>query len=308
MKVGIIGGGNVGATLALFTAQSGLADVVLLDIVEGVPQGKALDMMQARAVLGFSPEVVGTNDYKDLAGCNVVVITAGFPRKPGMSRDDLVVKNAEVITSVCTGVREVCPDCIIIMVTNPLDAMSYLAMQVTGFPRERVLGMAGVLDAARFRAFIGMDLDVHPESVAAMVLGGHGDSMVPVVEGSTVNSTPLKEAVPSEKLDTIVERTRKGGAEIVALLKTGSAYYAPAASAFCMLQAIAGETDGPLPVSVLLQGEYGIHGVFVGVPVHLGSTGLMSIEELFISDTDLSSLQSSAQAVKDLCESHFGQG
>ncbi len=308
MKVGIVGGGNVGATLALYTAQSDLADVMLLDVVEGMPQGKALDMMQARTVLGFSSRITGTNDYRDLAGCDVVVITAGFPRKPGMSRDDLVTKNAEVITAVCTSVKDVCPDCIIIMVTNPLDVMSYLAMKVTGFPRERVLGMAGVLDAARFRTFIGMELNAHPNGISAMVLGGHGDSMVPVVEGATVDSKPLKEVMGGDRLDALVERTRKGGAEIVSLLKTGSAYYAPAASVFLMLQAIKKGSDELLPVSVLLQGEYGIDGVFVGVPVRLGPGGLDSVEELSLEDRDLSALQSSASAVKVLCESHFGQG
>jgi malate dehydrogenase len=308
MKVGIVGGGNVGATLALYVAQSDLAGVVLLDVVEGMPQGKALDMMQARAVLGFSSKVAGTNDYADLVGSDVVVVTAGFPRKPGMSRDDLVAKNAEVITSVCTSVKDVCPECIIIMVTNPLDVMSYLAMKVTGFPRERVLGMAGVLDAARFRTFIGMELDAHPDGISAMVLGGHGDSMVPLVEGATVDSKPLKDLVPRDKLDSIVERTRKGGAEIVSLLKTGSAYYAPAASVFRMLHAIKDDSGDVLPVSVMLQGEYGIEGVFAGVPVKLGGKGLMSVEEFSLSDSDLSSLRSSAKAVKDLCESHFGQG
>jgi malate dehydrogenase len=222
-----------------------------------------------------------------------------------MSRDDLIQKNAQIITAVCTSVKEVCPDCILIMVSNPLDAMSYLALKVTGFPRERVIGMAGVLDAARFRAFVGEAAGAHSSDVQAMVLGGHGDSMVPLVDGASVDSKPLAGLLPKEKLDAIVERTRKGGAEIVSLLKTGSAYYAPASSVYCMIKAIGSDSDNVLPASVLLEGEYGIEGVFVGVPVKLGRKGVASIVELSLGDDDLAALRSSAQAVKELCRTHF---
>ncbi len=296
----------MGSTLALFAAQAELGDVVMLDVVEGMPQGKALDMMQARAVLGFKSTVTGTNDYADIAGSDVVVVTAGLARKPGMSRDDLIQKNAQIITAVCGSIKEVCPDCILIMVSNPLDAMSYLALKVTAFPRERVIGMAGVLDAARFRAFVGEELGAHSSDVSAMVLGGHGDSMVPLVDEASVNSKPLGGLLPKEKLNAIVERTRKGGAEIVSLLKTGSAYYAPASSVYRMIEAIGSSSDEVLPASVLLEGEYGIEGVFVGVPVKLGRKGVASIVELSLGDNDLAALRSSAQAVKELCLSHFG--
>jgi malate dehydrogenase len=305
MKLSIIGSGNVGSTLALLAAQGEIGDVVMLDVVESMPQGKALDMMQARAVLGFKSTVAGTNDYADIAGSDVVVVTAGLARKPGMSRDDLIQKNAQIITVVCEQIRETCPDCILIMVSNPLDAMSYLALKVTGFPRERVIGMAGVLDAARFRAFVGEELGAHSADVDAMVLGGHGDSMVPLVDGATVNSKPLSGLIPAGKLDSIVERTRKGGAEIVSLLKTGSAYYAPASSAYQMVKAINVDSDETLPASVFLKGEYGIDGVFVGVPVRLDGNGLASIVELDLKEDDLAALRSSAQAVKELCLTHF---
>lgn len=297
MKIAIIGSGNVGSTLALLAAQGEVGDVVMLDVVEGLPQGKALDMMHARAVLGFKSTVTGTNDYADIAGSDVVVVTAGLARKPGMSRDDLTQKNAEIIRGVCGNIRDVCPDCIIIMVSNPLDAMSYLALKVTGFPRERVVGMAGVLDAARFRAFVGEELGVHSADVSAMVLGGHGDSMVPLVNEASVESKPLSELLRKENLEAIVERTRKGGAEIVSLLKTGSAYYAPASSVLHMIRAIRDDSGDMLPASVLLEGEYGIEGVFVGVPVKLGRKGVVSIVELEITDDDLAALRSSAEAV-----------
>ncbi len=305
MKLAIIGSGNVGSTLALLAAQGEIGDVVMLDVVEGMPQGKALDMMQARAVLGFEPTVTGTNDYADIAGSDIVVVTAGLARKPGMSRDDLIQKNAKIITAVCEKIRDVCPNCIVIMVSNPLDAMSYLALKVTGFPREKVIGMAGVLDAARFRTFVGEELGAHSSDVSAMVLGGHGDSMVPLVDGASVNSKPLGGLLPKEKLAAIVERTRKGGAEIVSLLKTGSAYYAPASSVYHMIKAISIDSNEAIPASVLLDGEYGIEGVFVGVPVKLGRKGVVSIVELPLGDDDLAALRSSAEAVKSLCLSHF---
>lgn len=305
MKVAIIGSGNVGSTLALLTAQGELADVVLLDVVEGLPQGKALDMMQARAILGFKPTVEGTNDYADIAGSDVIVVTAGLARKPGMSRDDLIQKNAGIITGICGEIRKACPDCILIMVSNPLDAMSYLALKITGFPRERVIGMAGVLDAARFKTFVGEELGVHSAGVSAMVLGGHGDSMVPVTADASVGSKPLTQLLPPEKLNSIIERTRRGGAEIVSLLKTGSAYYAPAGAVFHMLRAIRDGSDETIPASVMLRGEYGIDGVFAGVPVKLGPKGVVSIVELELGADDLASLRSSAKAVKELCLSHF---
>jgi malate dehydrogenase len=306
MKIAIVGAGNVGATLALFVVQSNLGDVVLLDVVAGLPQGKALDIMQARAVLGFDSRVEGTNDYAGLRGADVAVITAGLARKPGMSRDDLIGMNGSIIRGVCEQIRCICPESIIIVVTNPLDVMGYLAMKVTGFPRERVLGMAGVLDAARFRAFVGDELGVHPRDVSAMVLGGHGESMGPLVDGAFAGSGAVKELIGGDRLKAIVERTRNGGAEIVSLLKTGSAYYAPAASVLEMLRAICNDSGDVLPASVFLEGEYGIAGCFVGVPVRLGRRGLVSVEELDLGEDDLAQLRTSAEAVKDLCVSNFG--
>ena len=256
-KVTVIGAGNVGATTAQRIAEAGLADVVLVDIVEGLPQGKALDMAEAAPVMGHDMQVVGTNDYADTAGSDVIVVTSGLARQPGMSRDDLLAKNAGIVRSVVTAATRVSPDAVLIIVTNPLDAMCHVALQASGFPPERVIGMAGVLDTARFRTFIAQELKVSVTNVHAFVLGGHGDTMVPLPRYSTVGGVPITELLPAERIEQLVTRTRNGGAEIVALLKTGSAYYAPAASTFRMVDAILGDRHEILPCAALLQGEYG---------------------------------------------------
>jgi malate dehydrogenase len=299
-KVTVIGAGNVGATTAQRIAEAGLADVVLVDIVEGLPQGKALDLAQAAPVVGHDCRVTGTNDYADTAGSDIVVVTSGLARQPGMSRDDLQAKNAGIVRSVVQQAAAHSPDAILIVVTNPLDVMCHVALQASGFPRERVLGMAGVLDSARFRAFVAQELGVSVTSTHAFVLGGHGDTMVPLPRYSTVAGVPLTELLPAERIEALVERTRNGGAEVVGLLKTGSAFYAPAASVAQMVDAILGDRKTILPCAVLLQGEYGVEGLFVGVPVKLGRGGVEEIVEIDLTEDEQAAFRRSAEAVREL--------
>jgi len=300
-KVTVVGAGNVGATVAQGIALKELADVVLVDIVEGVPQGKSLDMMETAPVEKYDAILRGTNTYDGTEDSDVVVITAGLPRKPGMSRDDLLWKNEEIVAGVTKEVATRSPNSIIIVVSNPLDAMCEVARRVSGFPRERILGMAGVLDSARMRAFIAMELNVSVENTHAFVLGGHGDTMVPLPRYSTVAGIPITELISKERIDAIVERTRTGGAEIVNLLKT-SAWYAPGASTVEMVEAILKDKRKILPCAALLQGEYGYHDLFVGVPVKLGRNGLEQIIEIKLEEDEAAALQKSADAVKELVD------
>jgi len=301
-KVTVIGAGNVGATAAQRIAEAGLADVVLVDIVEGLPQGKGLDLAEAAPVVGHDARITGTNDYADTAGSDIVVVTSGLARQPGMSRDDLLAKNAGIVRSVVTSAVAHSPDAILVIVTNPLDAMCHVAMEASGFPRERVIGMAGVLDSARFRTFIAMELGVSVEDTHAFVLGGHGDTMVPLPRYSTVAGIPITELLTPERVGALVERTANGGAEIVALLKAGSAYYAPAAATFEMVDAILRDRKRVLPCAVLLRGEYGVDGLFVGVPVVLGAGGMERIIEIGLTDDEAAAFQRSAGAVRELLE------
>jgi len=297
-KITVIGAGHVGEHVAMGCAAKELGDVVLIDILEGIPDGKGLDLFESSPVEGFDSRVRGTNDYKDTAGSDVIVMTAGLARKPGMSRDDLQEKNKEIVKSCIEQAVKVSPNAIIVLVSNPLDVMCYVAKQVSGFPRQRVVGMAGILDTARYRAFIGMELDCSVESIQALVLGGHGDSMVPLPRLTTVGGIPLPELVGQERIDAIVERTAKGGGEIVALLKTGSAYYAPAAGAVEMVESILRDKKKVLPCAAYLEGEYGIEGSFVGVPVKLGSEGVEQVYEVRLEPAELEALQTSARAVR----------
>ncbi len=299
-KVTVIGAGNVGATTAQRIAEAGLADVVLVDIVDGLPQGKGLDLAEAAPVVGHDARILGTNDYADTAGSDIIVVTSGIPRKPGMSRDDLIATNAGIVGGVVKAAAAVSPDAILIVVTNPLDVMCHVAMRASGFPRERVLGMAGVLDSARFRTFIAMELGVSVEDVHAFVLGGHGDTMVPLSRYSTVAGVPITELLPAERVKALEARTANGGAEIVALLKTGSAYYAPAASTFEMVDAILRDRKRVLPCATYLQGEFGVDGLFVGVPVVLGKGGLERVFEITLTDEERVAFDRSVAAVKDL--------
>jgi malate dehydrogenase len=299
-KVTVIGAGNVGATTAQRIIETGLADVCLVDIVDGLPQGKALDLDEAAPVVGYDVRIVGTNDYADSAGSKIIVVTSGLARQPGMSRDDLVARNVAIVGSVVKQAAAVSPDAIIIVVTNPLDAMCHVAMQASGFPRERVIGMAGVLDSARFRTFIAAELDVSVRDVRAFVLGGHGDTMVPLPRYSTVGGIPITELLPAERIAELVDRTRNGGAEVVALLKTGSAFYAPAASVVEMIEAILLDRRRILPCAAYLQGEYGIDGLFVGVPVILGHDGMEKIIEISLEPDEKAALDASADAVRQL--------
>ena len=301
-KVSVIGSGNVGATAARSIADKELADVVLLDILECVPQGKGLDMLQACPVEGSDARVLGTNDYADTVDSQIVVITAGLARKPGMSRDDLLTKNYQIIKSVTEQVVKHSPDCIIVPVTNPLDAMCQVVYRVSGFPRERVIGMAGVLDSARMRTFIAQELDVSVENTHAFVLGGHGDTMVPLPRYSTVAGVPITELMSPETIDAIVKRTAGGGAEIVKLLGTGSAFYAPGSAIVEMVEAILKDKKKILPCAVFLQGEYGIQDLFVGVPVKLGAGGLEEIISITLTDDEQAALMKSAAAVRELVE------
>src|SRR5436189_1160494 len=279
-KVSIVGAGNVGATAGQRIVDKELADVVLIDIVEGVPQGKALDLMESGPIEGYDFRLTGTNNYKDTANSDVVVITAGIPRKPGMSRDDLLRTNYEIVKGVTEQVVKNSPNCVIVVVSNPLDAMVQTAFRVSGFPKERVIGMAGVLDSARFRTFIAMELNVSVENIHAFVLGGHGDTMVPLPRYSTVAGIPITELMSKERVEALVQRTRDGGAEIVKLLKTGSAYYAPSAATAEMVEAILKDKKKILPCAAYLEGEYGIRGLYVGVPVKLGAKGIEQSSQL----------------------------
>lgn len=300
-KITVVGAGNVGATAAQRLAEKHLArTVVMVDVVEGVPQGKALDQWQSGPVEGFDARVLGANGYEDAAGSEVFVVTAGIARKPGMSRDDLVRTNAGIVRSVSQEIARVAPAAIIIVVSNPLDVMCYVARQASGFPRERVLGMAGVLDTARYRMFLAEAMDVSVEDIQAMVLGGHGDTMVPLVSYTTVSGIPVTQLLAADRLEAIVQRTRNGGAEIVAHLKTGSAYYAPSAAAVQMVEAIALDKKRILPCSAWLQGEYGLDGVYCGVPCKLGAGGLEQIVEVTLTDAERQALHASAEAVREV--------
>lgn len=302
-KITVVGAGHVGATCAHLLALKEMArEVVIVDILEGVPMGKALDQWESAPVEGYDTMITGANDYESAAGSDMFIITAGVPRKPGMSRDDLLSINAGIVKSVSHEIKRVAPDSIIIMVSNPLDVMAFVAKEETGFPRERVIGMAGVLDTARFRSFLAMELDVSVEDIQAMVLGGHGDSMVPITSTASISGIPLTYFIDGEPLEAIVNRTRKGGGEIVGLLKTGSAYYAPAAGAVQMAEAIIKNKRRILPSSAYLQGEFGLNDIYIGVPCKLGEGGLQEVVELELSDSEKEALTNSANAVQSTIE------
>ncbi len=301
-KITVVGAGHVGEHVAWFCAMKELGDVVLIDIIEGMPQGKALDMSQAVTLEGWDSRIIGTNDYADTADSDVVVITAGLPRKPGMSREDLLDANAKIVKAVSEQVAKYSPNAIIITVTNPLDAMTYLCQKVTGFPYNRVFGQAGNLDSARFRCFIAMELNCSVEDVQAMVLGGHGDSMVPLRSCTNVSGIPITQLIPEDRLEAIIQRTRVGGGEIVKLLKTGSAYYAPALASVEMVEAVLLDKRRIMPCSAYCQGEFGINDIYVGVPVLVGENGVEKIVEVQLTDDELAALQKSANAVKETVE------
>jgi malate dehydrogenase len=301
MKVTVVGAGNVGGTTAQRLAEKNLYDVVLVDIAPGIPQGKALDISQAGPVCGYSTQVVGTNDYEETVGSSIAVITSGIPRKPGMSRDELLATNANIVKSVVRELVSRSPNIILILVTNPLDAMVHVAHSVSGLPKSRIIGMAGVLDSARMRTFIAAELNVLATEVQAMVLGGHGDTMVPLPRYTTVRGRPVSELMSKEKLDAIVKRTRDGGAEIVGLLKTGSAFYAPSASAVAMVESIHKDDKQVMPCAVLCEGEYGLKNVVVGVPVKIGRRGAEQILEYELTSDERAALETSAHAVRELC-------
>ena len=300
-KITVVGAGNVGGTAAQRLAEKDCYDVVLVDIVPGIPQGKALDLTQAGPVCGYSTRVVGTNGYEETAGSALALITSGLPRKPGMSRDELLATNAKIVSSVVKELISRSPDVILLLVTNPLDAMVHVALQVSKFPKSRVLGMAGVLDTARLRAFIAEELGVPGPSVEAMVLGGHGDTMVPLLRHATVGGAPVAERLSNERMDALVQRTRHGGAEIVGLLKSGSAFYAPSASAVDMVEAILKDQQRILPCAVLCEGEYDLKNVIVGVPARLGRRGAEAIVEYDLTAEERAALKASAAAVRELC-------
>ena len=302
-KVTVVGAGNVGATAAMRLAEKDLADVVIIDILDGVPAGKALDLMEAAPIEKHDSKILGiTGDYTQARDSHIVIITAGIPRKPGMSRDDLLSTNMGIMRSVVKEVAAVAPDAVLIIVSNPLDAMCHVAFDTSGFPKNRVLGMAGVLDSARFRAFIAMELDVSVENVTAFVLGGHGDTMVPLPRYSTVAGIPITELIPQDRLDALVDRTRNGGAEIVGLLKTGSAYYAPSSAAVEMAEAILKDKKKILPCAAYLEGEYDIHNLFIGVPVKLGKNGMEQVIQITLLEEEKKALLHSAQAVQNLVD------
>ncbi len=301
-KITVVGAGFVGSTLVQRLAERDYADVVMFDIVPNMPQGKALDMLQAGPVLGYDTLITGTNDYADTANSDIVVITSGFPRKPGMSRDDLLKKNQEIVTQVVEQVVKQSPNSILVVVTNPLDAMAQVALHVSGFPRERVIGMAGVLDTARFRTFIAQELGASVRDVQAYVLGGHGDTMVPLSRMCTVAGVPIADLLPAERIEQIVQRTRDGGAEIVKLLGSGSAYFAPSAAVLQMIDSIVLDKKMILPCAVYLKGEYGIQDLYVGVPAKLGAKGLEQVVEVELTENERSLLQKSADAVKELVD------
>ncbi|MGI8650834.1 MAG: malate dehydrogenase [Rubrobacter sp.] len=299
-KVTVVGAGNVGGTTAQRLAERNYCDVVLVDIVEGLPQGKALDILQSGPIYAYDSQVTGTNDYADTANSDVVVITSGSPRKPGMSRDDLLETNQNIVGSVTKSIVEHSPDAIIVVVANPLDAMCHVALEASGFPRERVVGMAGILDTARYRTFIAQEVGVSVREVNAIVLGGHGDTMVPLPSMATVAGVPITKLLPEERVEAIVQRTRDGGAEIGSLLKTGSAFYAPSAASVEMVDSILLDQKRILPCAAYLKGEYGVDGLYVGVPVKLGSGGIEEIIELDLSDAEKAELKTSADAVQEL--------
>lgn len=301
-KVTVVGAGMVGGTTAQRLAERDYADVVLVDIVEGLPQGKALDLLESGPVEGYDSRIIGTNGYTETAGSEVVVITSGIARKPGMSRDDLLLTNAKIVASVTREVVAASPNAIVIVVSNPLDAMAQLAFKLSGLPRERVIGMAGVLDSARFRTFIALELNVSVEDVTAFVLGGHGDTMVPLPRYSTVAGIPITELLAPERVEALVQRTANGGAEIVGLLKTGSAFYAPASSIATMVDSIMLDKRRILPCAAYLEGEYGIEGLYVGVPCKLGANGLEEIIQITLSAAEATALKRSAAAVQDLVD------
>jgi len=302
VKITVVGAGNVGATTAEYIAEKELGDVVMIDILEGIPQGKGLDIFQRGPIEGYDSKVFGTNDYKDTKDSDIVVITAGLARKPGMSRDDLLFKNAEIVKEVVENVVKHSPDSILIVVTNPLDAMAQLAYKISKFPKNRVIGMAGILDTARFRTFLAMELNVSVENIHATVLGGHGDTMVPLARYSTVAGMPITELLPKDKIDKIIERTAGGGGEIVALLKTGSAFYAPAAAITEMIESILKDKKKILPCCVYLEGEYGINGLYMGVPVKLGRDGVEEIIEIKFNQEEKEAFNKSVAAVRELVE------
>ena len=301
-KVTVVGAGNVGATTAQRIYERGYADVVLVDVVEDMPQGKALDLLESGPVLGTDAQIVGANDYEPTTNSDVVVITAGIARRPGMSRDDLLLTNMRIMQSVTEQVAKYSPDCVIVVVSNPLDAMVQLAQQVSGFPKERVVGMAGILDTARFRTFLAQELNVSVTNVQAYVLGGHGDTMVPLIKATSIGGVPVSELIEADRLEEIVQRTRDGGAEIVALLKTGSAYYAPSAASAQMVEAIILDRKEILPCAAMLEGEYGISGLYVGVPVKLGASGVEEIIEVELTEAESAALKASADAVQELVD------
>ena len=307
-KISIIGAGNVGATTAHWCASAELGDIVLVDIpaTEDMPKGKALDLMQSSPVMGFDSNITGTTSYDDTAGSDVVVITAGIPRKPGMSRDDLLATNAKIMGSVCQKIKKTSEHAVVIVVSNPLDAMVQRAMQVTGFPAERVVGQAGVLDTARYRTFLAMELGVSVEDISALLMGGHGDTMVPIPSCTSVGGIPILQLIEPDRLEEIVDRTRKGGAEIVGLLKTGSAYYAPAAATAQMVEAIVRDKKRLIPCAAYCDKEYGVGGYYVGVPVILGSSGVERIVELSLTDEEKVAFQKSVDAVKELVATMSG--
>jgi malate dehydrogenase len=297
-KISVIGSGNVGATTVKYLAEKKIADLVMVDVIEGMPIGKALDFVQSGPIRRYDVEIRGSNDFASIRDSDVVVVTAGLPRKPGMSREDLLVKNGSILESVSEKVATYAPNCVLIVVTNPLDVMCYVALKATGFALKRVVGMAGVLDSTRFCYFIAKELGVHPCDVTALVLGGHGDQMVPLPRYTAVSGVPITELLSRETIDGLVERTRKGGAEIVSLLKTGSAFYAPAASVSEMVEAIVRDTKRTLPCSAYLRGEYGLHDLFVGVPVRLGRDGVESVIELALDRGEMEALRVSARTVE----------
>ncbi len=299
-KITVVGAGNVGATTAHWALTRELGDVVLVDVVEGIPQGKSLDLLQSTPVAGADVTITGANDYAPTAGSDLVIVTAGLARKPGMSRDELLEKNCAIVGGVVKEVVRYSPQSILIIVSNPLDAMAYVALKQSGFPKQRVIGMAGVLDSARFRTFLAQELNVSVQDVTAFVLGGHGDTMVPLPRFSSVGGIPIASLMSQERIDAIVKRTRDGGAEIVSLLKAGSAYYAPAASVVAMAESILRDQKRVLPCAAYLEGEYGINGCFVGVPVKLGKDGIEKIFEVKLDEAEKAALLKSAQAVKDL--------
>ncbi len=299
-KITVVGAGNVGASAALLVAQRRLArHVVLIDILEGVPQGKGLDQWESAPIEGFDSRVIGTNDYGDTAGSELYIVTAGIARKPGMSREDLLRTNAGIVRDVSRHIQRTSPDAFVIVVSNPLDVMAYVCRETTGFPRERVIGMAGVLDTARYRSFIALELDVSVEDIQALVLGGHGDTMVPLASYTTVSGIPLSQLLAQDRIDALVDRTRNGGAEIVSLLKTGSAYYAPGAAAVQMAEAIVQDRKRILPCSVWLEGEYGMNGLYLGVPCKLGRGGMEGIIEVELTADERAALERSAAAVRE---------